>query len=117
MSIAVRAPTISGSTIWKRVRSSTPTRFRRRVGPLHAADPQRPLGGDAWDGFRAYSLSLDLVGVHRWPLMTGLELSGYRDWLNQRRLLARRRMLTWTWVQTHLPDWYTNLVYDKPGSA
>src|SRR5262249_39719772 len=43
---------------------------KRAADVLHAADPQRPLGADAWDGFRAYSLSLDLVGVHRWPLMT-----------------------------------------------
>lgn len=89
----------------------------RAAQVLHAADPQRPLGGDAWDGFRAYSLSLDLIGVHRWPLLTGLELTGYRDWLNQRRLLARRTMLTWTWVQTHLPDWFTTLVYDRPGTS
>jgi hypothetical protein len=23
----------------------------------------------------------------------------------------------WTWVQTHLPDWFTELVYQRPGSA
>jgi hypothetical protein len=23
----------------------------------------------------------------------------------------------WTWVQTHLPDWYANLVYDHPGAS
>jgi hypothetical protein len=84
---------------------------------LRSADPQRPIGADAWDGLRPYSRSVDLLGVHRWPLLTGLELSQYRDWLNQRRLLARHRMFLWTWVQTHLPDWYTTLVYDRPGTA
>src|SRR5262249_22830237 len=79
-------------------------------------DPQRPVGADAWDGLRAYSRTLDLVGAHRWPLMTGLELPQYRDWLNQRRLLSRSGAFYWTWVQTHLPDWYTALVYDQPAT-
>lgn len=89
----------------------------RSAQVIRAADPQRLLGGDIWDGFRPYSRAFDLVGVHRWPLMTTLELSQYRDWLNQRRLLARPGTFMWTWVQTHLPDWYTNLVYERAGSA
>ena len=52
--------------------------------------------------------------MHRWPLMTGLEIGQYRRWLYQRRLLAHKDTFTWTWVQTHLPDWYTALVYKKP---
>jgi hypothetical protein len=83
---------------------------------VRTADP-RPVAGDAWDGLRPYSRNLDLLGAHRWPLMTGLELPQYREWLNQRRLLARDGVFLWTWVQTHLPDWYTTLVYEKPGSA
>jgi hypothetical protein len=88
----------------------------RTVSLVHAADPQRPVAADAWDGLRPYSRNLDLLGTHRWPLMTGLELSQYRVWLNQRRLLARQGAFLWTWVQTHLPDWYTNLVYGRAGS-
>lgn len=84
---------------------------------IRGADPQRPIGVNAWDGFLPYTRTLDLVGTHRWPLMTGLELSQYRDWLNQRRLLGRPDAYLWTWVQTHLPDWYTALVYDRPGNA
>ncbi|HEV3117027.1 MAG TPA: hypothetical protein VGY58_08250, partial [Gemmataceae bacterium] len=84
---------------------------------VHSADPQHPIGGDAWDGLGPYSLKLDLLGVHRWPLMTGLEIEQYRRWLNQRRLLARQGTFMWTWVQTHLPDWYTALVYKKPAAA
>ena len=84
---------------------------------IRGADPQRPIGVNAWDGFQPYTRTLDLVGVHRWPLMTGLELAQYRDWLNQRRLLGRPDAYMWTWVQTHLPDWYTTLVYDRPGNA
>ncbi len=85
---------------------------------VRASDLQRPVGADVWDGFRPYSRNLDLLlGVHRWPLMTGLELPKYREWLNQRRLLARPGAFMWTWVQTHLPDWYTTLVYDRPAAA
>lgn len=85
------------------------------VSLVHAADPQRPIGADAWDGLRPYSRNIDLLGTHRWPLMTGLELPQYRVWLNQRRLLARQGVFLWTWVQTHLPPWYTSLVYDRVG--
>src|SRR5262249_47406358 len=81
------------------------------------ADPTRPLAVDAWDGFGLYSRNIQLLGVHRWPLMTALELGNYREWLNQRRLLAQPGTFLWTWIQTHLPDWYTRLVYDQPGEA
>jgi hypothetical protein len=80
---------------------------------VHALDPQRPLAADVWDGFRPYSRTINLLGVHRFSLMTSLEMPQYRDWLNQRRLLASPGTFTWTWVQTHLPEWYTNLVYEK----
>lgn len=79
---------------------------------VHAADP-RPVGADAWDGFLSYSRSLDMVGLHRWPLMTMMELPQYRDWLNQRRLLCRPETFTWTWIQTQLPEWYAQLLSDR----
>jgi hypothetical protein len=84
---------------------------------VHASDPNRPLAADVWDGFQPYSRQVELLGVHRWPLMTGLELTSYREWLNQRRLLAQPGSFTWTWVQTHLPDWYANLVYEQGSDA
>lgn len=89
----------------------------RAAQVVRASDPQRPLAVDAWDGFGPYSRTVDLVGTHRWPLMTTLELTQYRQWLEQRRLLCRPGTFLWTWVQTHLPDWYTALVYDRPWTA
>ena len=56
----------------------------RTVEAIRAADPRRPVGADVWDGFQPYSSFLDLVGAHRWPLFTSLELDRYRDWLDQR---------------------------------
>jgi hypothetical protein len=84
---------------------------------VREADPDRPVGVNADEGLWPYSRHVDLLGVHRWPLHTGLELISYRDWLRQRRLLARPGTLTWTWVQTHLPEWHTSLVYQKPPTA
>src|SRR5262249_25538990 len=63
---------------------------------VRAADAQHPVGADVWDGFRSYSRNLDLISVHRWPLMTGLDLLEYHDWLNKRRLLARPGTFLWT---------------------
>jgi hypothetical protein len=85
-------------------------RFAQQV---RGADPGRPLGADVWDGLLPYSRGLNLLGIHRWPLMTSLELLQYRDWLEQRRRLAMPGSFLWTWVQTHLPDWYMSLVYDR----
>jgi hypothetical protein len=85
---------------------------------IRTADAQRPIAVDVWDGFQAYrDQKIDMVVIHREPLMTGVELMQYRDWLSQRRNLAESRGFAWTWVQTHLPDWYTALVYDRPGNG
>jgi hypothetical protein len=91
--------------------------LNRAARAIRSVDPQRPLTADVWDGFADYSLTLDLMGVHRWPLLTTLELSDYREWLDQRRRLNRPGAFMWTWVQTHLPDWFTQMAYQKPGSA
>ena len=52
---------------------------------------------------------MDAVGAHRWPLFTSLSFPLFRDWLAQRRALTGPGKLSWTWVQTHLPDWYVKL--------
>lgn len=87
----------------------------RTAAAYRAADPMRPLSADVWDGFQRYSRGVDqlALGVHRWPLMTGLEMPAYRDWLSQRRQLATPGTFCWTWIQTHLPDWFTSLVYER----
>jgi hypothetical protein len=89
----------------------------RTVQLIRAAD-SRPVAADVWDGFQPFSRNVELLGVHRWPLMTGLELMRYREWLNQRRLLAQPGTFFWTWVQTHVPEWYVNLVSSEsaPGA-
>jgi len=78
---------------------------------IRAADG-KPIAGDIWDGYGPYCRSLEMLGTHRWPLFTGLELSAYRDWLAQRGRLAEPGVYLWTWIQTHMPRWYSNIVYD-----
>ncbi len=82
------------------------------------ADPGHPIAGDVFDGVMPYSRSLNMVGVHRWPLMTTLELPKYREWLETRRKLAQNPgLFTWTWIQTHLPDFYAELLHNQSAQA
>lgn len=80
---------------------------------LRETDRHRPLGGDLWDGFQSYSQYLDVVGAHRWPLFTSLELPQFQTWLAQRRALVGGRAVFWTWVQNHLPEWYVSSILGK----
>src|SRR5262249_23245323 len=41
----------------------------------------------------------------------------YRAWLEQRRRLANPGTFLWSWVQTHTPEWYTQLLYERPASS
>jgi hypothetical protein len=56
-----------------------------------------------------------MLGTHRWPLFTSLELSAYRKWLMQRHDLSRTTTYSWAWVQTHMPDWFAQLAYPGQG--
>src|SRR5262249_20080885 len=95
------------------------TSVSRTAGALRTVDPLRPLTVDVWDGFQRYSRGIDqvMLGIHRFPLMTSLELGQYRDWLTQRRQLAQPGTYTWTWIQTHLPEWFSTLAYEKPSAV
>ncbi|HVS37479.1 MAG TPA: hypothetical protein VMS17_18090 [Gemmataceae bacterium] len=86
---------------------------------FHRADPMRPIAVDVADGCLAYSRGVEpvMLGVHRWPLLTGMELTAYRDWLTQRRQLAQPGVFCWTWVQTHVPDWFLATAYDRDANG
>jgi hypothetical protein len=77
------------------------------------ADRHHVVGADVWDGTAAYSSTLNLVSVHRWPLMSMMELTQYRDWLMMRTQLANPGAYMWTWVQTHMPEEYSQMVYKQ----
>ncbi len=81
-------------------------RVVRAAEVVRSYDPRRPRSVDLWDGFGAYSRYVNAIGAHRWPLFSSLELSAYKDWLEQRRALIAPGKMMFTWIQTHLPDWY-----------
>lgn len=86
-------------------------RVLRTSEAIRKNDQTGPRGVDVWDGFSRYSSYLEVVGAHRWPLFTSLDMAKYRDWLIQRHTLTSTTRATfWTWVQNHLPDWYVETV-------
>ncbi len=89
----------------------------RTAAAFRDVDSQRPVLADVADGYRSYTLSNYsdrlMLGAHRWPLLTALDLQGYKEWLTQRRRLVPPKTFCWTWIQTHLPDWFLNLAYDR----
>ncbi len=89
----------------------------RAAQVVRAADPGRPIAAEVWDGMLPFSRSLNMMGVHRWPLMSTLELPKYREWLELRRNLANPDTYMWTWIQNHLPDWYARILYDRAGDG
>ena len=89
----------------------------RATQVARGVDPAHPIAADVWDGMMPYSRNVNMVGVHRFPLMTTLELPKYREWLEARRKLANPGTFTWTWIQTHLPDWYSELLYSQNAQA
>jgi hypothetical protein len=80
---------------------------------VRSADANRPIALDAWDGLPQFSRHADLISAHRFPLMTSLELPQYRDWLASRRQLDRYGSYFWTWVQTHLQEWFLAAAYPE----
>ncbi len=93
------------------------TMVARAAQTARSADPGHPIAADVWDGLLPYSRSVNMIGVHRFPLMTTLELPKYREWLEARRRLANPGTFTWTWIQTHLPDWYSEILYNQSAKA
>ncbi len=93
------------------------TSVSRSAEAVKQFEPGRVLGADVWDGMGPYSRTLNLIGVHRWPLMTTLELGRYRDWLRLRRNLANPDVFLWTSVQTHLPDDLAQVLYQRPAAG
>jgi len=84
---------------------------------VRSFDPRRPRGVGLWDGYSAYSRYVNAIGAYRWPLFSSLELIQYKDWLEQRRALISPGKMMYSWVQTHLPEWYLQQVYGRTDLA
>jgi hypothetical protein len=66
---------------------------------LKSRPPRRPIAGDLAAEFRRYSRDIEMLGVHRQPIGTSIGIGDYRDWLAERRYLARPGSYFWTWIQ------------------
>ena len=87
-------------------------RVIRAAEVVRRFDPRRPRSVDLWDGFRVYGNYVNAVGAHRWPLFSSLELDAYRDYLIERKALTPPFRLFWTYIQTHMPEWYIEQLYN-----
>jgi hypothetical protein len=70
------------------------------IRDLRALPVHRPIALDVTSNFWGYSREVDMLGAHRFPLGTDMGIRQYRDWLTQRRYLARPGTYFFTWVQT-----------------
>jgi hypothetical protein len=82
--------------------------IRRWLEQIQSADRRRGrlLAADVADEERQYSREISLLGISRHPLQTTTSLKDYRQWLTERRNLARPGTVCWTWIQTEpAPAW------------
>ncbi len=72
------------------------------INQIRSADRRfrRPLMADVTGAERVYSRHLQMTGIGRHTLNTTFSPKSYRDWLSDKRKLARPGSFTWTWVQT-----------------
>ena len=61
---------------------------------------KRPLMGDVSALERTYSRHLEMIGASRSPVHSSFGFKNYRDWLIERRNLARPGSFFFTWIQT-----------------
>jgi hypothetical protein len=69
------------------------------IRELRSSVGRRPIALDVTSNFWGYSREVDMLGAHRFPLGTDMGIRQYREWLTQRRYLARPGTYFFTWVQ------------------
>ncbi|HET6422174.1 MAG TPA: hypothetical protein VFG20_00740 [Planctomycetaceae bacterium] len=85
-----------------RVESDERSRLVPWIEQIEMADRRRnrPIAVDVLGEERLFSRDVGWLGSSRHPLQTSFSLIEYRDWLAERRSLARPGAFCWTWVQT-----------------
>jgi hypothetical protein len=85
-----------------RIPGSSKKELTNWVDRIRQADHRydRPILGDVAGNEHVYSRYLSMLGVSRHILQTGFSFLQYRDWLIQKRKIARPGCFAWTWVQT-----------------
>jgi hypothetical protein len=71
------------------------------IEQVHAADRRRnrPIVAEVVADERLYSRDVQMLGLSRHVLQSTFSLPDYRDWLAERRALARPGAFCWTWIQ------------------
>lgn len=89
-------------TVGARIPTSARPGVVRWLDDIRRADAgvDRPIMGDVLGLERIYSRHMSMLGVSRHILNTSLTFKQYRNWLEQRKRLARPGSFTWTWIQT-----------------
>jgi len=81
------------------------TEIANWIEQISSADRKyrRQVMGDVAGFEKTYSLQFSMLGVHRPVVNTSFTPKNYRDWLAERRNLARPGTYLWTWIQTEPP--------------
>jgi hypothetical protein len=74
----------------------------------------RPILGDVAGNERVFSRHIPMLGMSRHVLQTGFSFLQHRDWLMQKRKIARPGCFTWTWVQTEPADGASRRIVIEP---
>ena len=85
-----------------RIPASARKRLIDWTGKIQQADERygRPILGDVAGDERVLSRHISLMGLSRHVLHTGFSFKRYRNFLVQKRRLARPGTFVWTWIQT-----------------
>jgi hypothetical protein len=69
------------------------------IRALRFVEARRPIALDVTSNLWGYSREVDMLSAHRFPLGTDMGIRRYREWLTQRRHLARPGTYFFTWIQ------------------
>lgn len=99
------SPTNDAVLCWilgTRVEGSERSRLVHWIEQVEMADRRRnrPIAVDVLGDERLFSRDVGWLGSSRHPLQTTFSLLEYRDWLAERKQLARPGAFCWTWIQT-----------------
>lgn len=85
-----------------RVEGEERSRLVHWIEQIEMADRRqnRPIAVDVMGEERLFSRDVGWLGSSRHSLQTTFSLQEYRDWLSERRSLARPGAFCWTWIQT-----------------
>jgi hypothetical protein len=87
------------------------------IRQLRSIETRRPIALDVTSNFWGFSREVDMLGAHRFPLGTNMGFREYRDWLTQRRYLARPGTYFFTWIQVASGTEDAGHVIDEAGPA